>query len=81
MNAEVMILPVWTGLLRKVETHMVWNVKIVIGQSDTIPTHLVDQVLSDNDNLLAAVLNPVREICIITLCVCMVLTKTIQNHM
>lgn len=40
------------------ETHMVWNVKIVIGQSDTVPAHLVNQVFPENDDLLAAVLDP-----------------------
>lgn len=40
---------------------MVWNVKIVIGQPDAVPAHLVDQVFPDNDHLLAAVLNPDRE--------------------
>lgn len=43
------------------ETNMVWNVKIVIGQSDTVPAHLVDQVFPDNDDLLAAVLDPDRK--------------------
>lgn len=37
---------------------MVWNVKIVIGQSDTVPAHLVNQVFPENDDLLAAVLDP-----------------------
>lgn len=41
-----------------VETNMVWNVKIVIGQSDTVPAHLVNQVFPENDDLLAAVLDP-----------------------
>lgn len=37
---------------------MVWNVKIVIGQSDAVPAHLVNQVFPENDDLLAAVLDP-----------------------
>lgn len=40
---------------------MVRNVKIVIGQPDTIPAHLVDEVFPDNDDLLAAVLDPDRK--------------------
>lgn len=40
---------------------MVWNVQIVIGQLDTVPAHLVDQVFPDNDDLLAAVLDPDRK--------------------
>lgn len=50
-----------TGLFREVETHMVWYVKIVVGQPDTVPAHLVDQVFPDNDDLLAAVLDPAGE--------------------
>lgn len=49
------------GMFRRLETHMVWNVKIFIGQPDTVPAHLVDQVLPDDYNLLAAVLNPEKE--------------------
>lgn len=49
------------GLFRKAETHMIWNVKIVIGQADAVPAHLVDQVFPDNDDLLAAVLDPDRK--------------------
>lgn len=37
---------------------MVWNVEIVIGQSDAVPAHLVNQVFPENDDLLAAVLDP-----------------------
>lgn len=40
---------------------MVWNVKLVVGQSKAVPAHLVDQVFPDNDDLLAAVLNPERK--------------------
>ncbi len=40
---------------------MVWNVKIVIGQAHAVPAHLVDQVFPDNDDLLAAVLDPDRK--------------------
>lgn len=40
---------------------MVWNVKIVIGQPDAVPAHLVDEVFPDNDDLLAAVLDPDRK--------------------
>lgn len=46
---------------KEAETHMVWNVQIVIGQPDTVPAHLVDQVFSDNDDLLGAVLDPERK--------------------
>jgi len=53
--------PQYEGLLREAETHMVWNVKIVIGQPDAVPAHLVDQVFPDDDNLLAAVLDPDRK--------------------
>lgn len=49
------------GLFSEAETHMVWNVKIVIGQPDTVPAHLVDQVFPDDDDLLAAVLDPDRK--------------------
>lgn len=46
------------------ETYMIWNVKIVIGQSDAVPAHLVNQVFPENNDLLAAVLDPkkVKEI-------------------
>ncbi len=40
---------------------MVWNVEIVIRQPHAVPAHLVYQVFPDNDNLLAAVLNPDRK--------------------
>lgn len=40
------------------ETNMVWNVKIVMGQSDAVPAHFVDQVFPENEDLLAAVLDP-----------------------
>lgn len=40
---------------------MVWNVKIVIGQPHAVPAHLVHQVFPDNDDLLAAVLDPDRK--------------------
>ena len=46
---------------KEAKTHMVWNVQIVIGQPDTVPAHLVDQVFSDNDDLLGAVLDPDRK--------------------
>lgn len=39
-------------------TNMVWNVKSVIGQSDAVPAHLVNQVFPENNDLLAAVLDP-----------------------
>lgn len=48
----------YEGLLWAAETNMVWNVKIVIGQSDAVPAHLVNQVFPENDDLLAAVLDP-----------------------
>lgn len=41
---------------------MVWNVKIVIRQLHTVSAHLVDKIFPDNDNLLAAVLDPARKI-------------------
>lgn len=41
---------------------MVGNIKIVIGQPDAVPAHLVDQVLPDDDYLLAAVLDSRRNI-------------------
>lgn len=40
------------------ETNMVWNVKIVVGQSDAVPAHFVDQVFPENQDLLSAVLDP-----------------------
>ena len=52
---------VFEDLLRAAKTHMVWNVKIVIGQTDTVPAHLVYQVFPHNDDLLAAVLDPDEE--------------------
>ena len=36
---------------------MVWNVEVAARQSDTISAHLVHQVFSDDNNLLAAVLD------------------------
>lgn len=50
-----------TGLSRETDAHMIRYVKIVVGQPDTVPAHLVDQVFPDNDDLLAAVLDPDRE--------------------
>lgn len=40
------------------ETNMVWNVKIVVRQSDAVPAHFVDKVFPENEDLLAAVLDP-----------------------
>lgn len=55
---EKEVLLKYEGLLWAAETNMVWNVKIVIGQSDAVPAHLVNQVFPENDDLLAAVLDP-----------------------
>lgn len=41
-------------------TDMVGNVETVVGQPDTVPAHLVDQVFSHDDDLLAAVLDSNR---------------------
>lgn len=51
----------YEGLFREANTNVVWNVQIVIGQPDAVSAHLVDQVFPDNDNLLAAVLDPERK--------------------
>lgn len=37
---------------------MVWNVEVRAGESQAVPTHLVDQVFSDDHYLLTAVLYP-----------------------
>lgn len=40
------------------QTHMVWDVEVLAGKSQAVPTHLVDQVFSDYHYLLTAVLYP-----------------------
>lgn len=55
------VLQVLTGLVREAETHMVWNVKIVIRQPHTVSAHLVDEIFPHNYNFLAAVLDPDRK--------------------
>lgn len=37
---------------------MIWDVKIIVGQTDAVPAHLIDQVFSDDHDLLAAELDP-----------------------
>lgn len=37
---------------------MVWDVKVTAGQPDAIPAHLVNKILSDDNDLLTAVLDP-----------------------
>lgn len=37
---------------------MIWDIEVTVGQPDAVPAHLVDQIFSHDDDLLAAVLNP-----------------------
>lgn len=40
------------------QTHMVWDVQVFAGESQAIPTHLVDQVFADHHYLLTTILYP-----------------------